>query len=105
MSVTEKETPYVLRQCGWSLCRCQQTREEVPEVVIPCCNMYPVAAVPKTPAKTPAVFESPSNTPCKEYEGNFNASLKVVIIDIDLTALTIHAYTTPDQTESAFVST
>ena len=26
--------------------------------------MYPVAAVPNTPAKTPAVLERPSNTPC-----------------------------------------
>lgn len=25
--------------------------------------MYPVAAVPKTPASTPAVFDSPNNTP------------------------------------------
>lgn len=28
--------------------------------------MYPVAAVPKTPARTPAVFDSPNNTPCSE---------------------------------------
>lgn len=26
--------------------------------------MYPVAAVPKTPASTPAVFDNPNNTPC-----------------------------------------
>lgn len=26
-------------------------------------SMYPVAAVPNTPASTPAVFDSPSNTP------------------------------------------
>lgn len=26
--------------------------------------MYPVAAVPNTPARTPAVLDRPSNTPC-----------------------------------------
>jgi hypothetical protein len=30
--------------------------------------MYPVAAVPNTPAKTPAVLERPSSTPCKTGE-------------------------------------
>ena len=30
---------------------------------LPCCKMYPVAAVPNTPARTPAVLDIPNNTP------------------------------------------
>jgi hypothetical protein len=33
------------------------------EEFLPRWSMYPVAAVPKTPASTPAVFDSPSKTP------------------------------------------
>lgn len=31
--------------------------------LVPRWSIYPVAAVPKTPASTPVVFDSPSNTP------------------------------------------
>ena len=41
----------------WQVIKCKHK-------VIPRWSMNPVAAVPKTPASTPAVFDSPSNTPC-----------------------------------------
>lgn len=41
-------------------------------VSVPRWSIYPVAAVPKTPASTPAVFDSPSNTPCDVHELIFN---------------------------------
>lgn len=34
-------------------------------IYIPRCRMNPVAAVPRTPARTPAVLDNPNNTPCK----------------------------------------
>ena len=34
-------------------------------LVLPRCRIYPVAAVPKTPARTPAVFDKPNSTPCR----------------------------------------
>lgn len=37
---------------------------KVVQGILPRWRMYPVAAVPKTPASTPAVFDSPNKTPC-----------------------------------------